>query len=358
MKDRMRIIAVGQYPPPLNGMSYITCKVVEHFRETADVITVEIGPKPGMAGLMKHLGRMYHVARGLIAVSRMRKNDNTVLYVACESGLGKLYVLAFLFVSRIKGHDSIIHHHSYSYVSTYSFLMAALCSSFKDTKHVFLCDKMRQDFEYLYGVQDQKAVVSNAAFVEPETNTGRRRSTTVTIGHLSNLCEEKGLYKFVDLVHVAHKAGINVRGVLAGPVANPRDLEFIERAISQMGAVLEYRGALYDDCKKQFYRDIDVFVFPTTYKVEAQPAVLFEALAAGCRVVSFDRGCISNQVKEFGLLVPAHADFVSMALDWLQLYIEQYNSRDAVANNFSKIHAESRSALNGLTVASKSACTV
>jgi hypothetical protein len=44
-------------------------------------------------------------------------------------------------------------------------------------------------------------------------------------------------------------------------------------------------------------------------------------LAAGCQVISYDRGCIATQVKDDGLVIPRDRDFVAAAMDWLVLAI-------------------------------------
>ena len=108
------------------------------------------------------------------------------------------------------------------------------------------------------------------------------------------------LYHFLEIIRSANRRGLPIRGVLAGPIVHAADRHFVHGLKEELGARLDYRGPVYGAEKVQFFRDIDVFVFPTSYENEAQPMVLFEAMAQGIPVLSCDRGCIRSQVAEGG----------------------------------------------------------
>jgi glycosyltransferase involved in cell wall biosynthesis len=88
--------------------------------------------------------------------------------------------------------------------------------------------------------------------------------------------------------------------VLAGPAPSPAEEALVRQALSELGDRLEWRGAVHGDAKLRFFRDIDVFVFPTRYPYEAQPNVVLEALSAGNHVVAPDRGCIREDLERLG----------------------------------------------------------
>ena len=46
--------------------------------------------------------------------------------------------------------------------------------------------------------------------------------------------------------------------------------------------------------------------------------MLFEALAQGVPVLSYDRGSIAEQIGEAGAILPREGDFVAFALTWLR----------------------------------------
>lgn len=315
---RLRIAAIGQFPPPVNGFSLITERVTALAAGRHAVVRFDIAPDPAKSGVGKHLHRFRAAARACARLLRMRTAGGVVSYIACEGRLGLVYTLAMVVAARARGHRLYLHHHNYTYVDRFSGLMWAIDRVLGDGAHVFLCAIMRHDFEGRYGPVRNGIVLSNAAFVAP--GTGRPEHTPdapLVLGHLSNLTREKGLHLFLAVIEQAVAGGRDVRAVLAGPVAKPEDRRAIEETQARLGGRLEYLGPLYGADKDRFYRDIDVFVFPTAYANEAQPTVVFEALAAGAKVLSFDRACIRNQIGDDGLVVPKDGDFVAAALAWI-----------------------------------------
>jgi glycosyltransferase involved in cell wall biosynthesis len=244
----------------------------------------------------------------------------------------------------------LLHHHSFAYITQRSPLISTILSvGGKALCNVFLGEAMERGFRATYASHVLAGMVlSNSAFVPPVEAPETDRQGPLVLGHLSNLTREKGLHIFLDELRAAVAADEQVRAVLAGPVADPSDRALIDSALEEFGDRLDYRGPLYGEQKDAFYRDIDVFVFPTEYRHEAQPTVLFEAQAAGCKIVSFARGCIAEQVAQDGLVIAQNGDFIAECLGWLQAnrdevrtdraatrarYAEKYRAARATAEN-------------------------
>lgn len=291
----------------------------------------------GKVGLAKHLSRLratFWASIGLI----QRRHQSDLCYIASDGGLGILYTFTVATLSRLLGYRAFVHHHSYAYINKRNFLMRAVVSMTPNASHIFLCDIMRRDFESQYGTVHNALILSNSAFVPPSTNI-HVPSRPLVLGHLSNLTREKGLYLFLDALRQAIGQGMAVRGLLAGPVGLTEDRLAIEEACREMAGVLEYRGPLYDAAKSKFYEDCDVFIFASEHTHEAQPTVVFEALAAGCKVVSFDRGCIVNQVQKDGLIIAKSDDFVQRTLGWItSLGDDVQGDRSATVDRYTRVH--------------------
>ena len=60
---------------------------------------------------------------------------------------------------------------------------------------------------------------------------------------------------------------------------------------------VEYVGPVYGGQKEQFYRQLDVFLFPTNYANEAEPLVIYEAMRQGVHVIACDRGSIAEMLR-------------------------------------------------------------
>ncbi|MDM9626010.1 glycosyltransferase family 4 protein [Rhizobium sp. S152] len=346
------IIAIGQLPPPLHGFSQATAGMISVLAEENGVTTYDIAPPPDAGRLTRHLRKALRVIRACTALFRW--HGTSVCYLGCEGGLGLVYTLLLVACARASNHPVYLHHHSFSYIDKPSLLMRAILAvGGRNLTHIFLCEIMRERFSDTYPARIDAKVVSNAAFIPPaEIETEEAELRPLTIGILSNLNREKGLRTFLELVAEARRAGMPLRAILAGPATDSDDRAAIETAMKESGGLLDYRGPIHGDAKSRFYRDIDVFVFPTTYANEAQPLVIFEAKAAGNAVIAFDRGCIRKQLDTTDLLISRQGDFVATALAWLSelspepaLRAKRSTTRDAYRQRHAVARENARSLL-------------
>jgi glycosyltransferase involved in cell wall biosynthesis len=88
---------------------------------------------------------------------------------------------------------------------------------------------------------------------------------------------------------------IEYRAHIAGPVAEAAR-ETFEKLLSSASQV-EYVGPVFGEAKDAFYRQLDVFLFPTKYANEAEPLVVYEAMRQGVYVIACDRGAISEMLR-------------------------------------------------------------
>lgn len=58
-----------------------------------------------------------------------------------------------------------------------------------------------------------------------------------------------------------------------------------------------YYGRKYDEDKECFWKDADIFIFPTYYRNECFPLVLLEAMKHGVACISTSEGGISDIVE-------------------------------------------------------------
>jgi glycosyltransferase involved in cell wall biosynthesis len=184
--------------------------------------------------------------------------------------------------------------------------------------HVFLCRVMQAKFARVYARAIRSRVLTNAGFIEVSTPKPFDETRPLSVGFLSNLNAEKGLIRFLEVAETIHRSGVVARFILAGPPAGEDEAAAIASSATALGDSFEYRGAVYGEDKIRFYADIDVFLFPSLYRNEAQPLVLFEAMLSGALVIAFDRGCISQQVGDRGWVLEEGANFVSGAVTHLR----------------------------------------
>lgn len=168
------------------------------------------------------------------------------------------------------------------------------------------------------GVPESKLLVvpNSSSFVaipEEEVQRKHRSEGPLKVLHLSTLIDTKGYTAFLEALEImSRKSGRRIEAVLCGNVTMSA---FGERFTSVVDAekwireivakinlstrveVTWVEGA-WGEAKLRRFRDAALFVFPTRYRVEAQPLVLLEAMAAGCAIITSAAGEIRETLGD------------------------------------------------------------
>lgn len=117
---------------------------------------------------------------------------------------------------------------------------------------------------------------------------------------LSNLIPSKGVYVLLDACKVLKERGLQFVCDFVGGETKEISCATFEAAVRERGLedVVRYHGPRYGEEKQTFFRNADVFVFPTFYYNECFPLVLLEAMQWRLPVVSSDEGGIPDIVMD------------------------------------------------------------
>lgn len=319
-EDATRLVMAGPFPPPLGGAAKITDAVRQELRERGVAVrTVDLSADAlcHSRSLGYHLLRLRRNLRGaLILASESRRSR--VLYITADGGLGVWYTLLHALVA-VRTYDRIfVHHHTHRCIDQHDVGARLLTRVLgRRATHIFLDSGMAHRYQQRYGVV-RSVTVGNAWFTEPsaEAPPSPSDSSTIRVGHLSNLCRDKGFFHVADTFDALRAAGVDAELRLAGPVVDEQTAARLDVLRRVHGERLTYVGPVYGEAKRAFYRSLDVFLFPTQFAQEAAPNVLFEAAAAGVPSLCTDRGCIPGILDELeGTWCPAGADFTAFALE-------------------------------------------
>jgi len=326
--DQSLLVLVAPFPPPVHGAALVADQLHAALAQRCRVVRADVSARRLAAGPLRHLTRLAGYAGALVCLVRQAGHHRRHLCVLTAGGPGNLYNALCLATGRLLGYRLFIDHQAFSYLDRYDPVFALLVRlAGSHAVHFVRCRRMARRLERLYRGVGPIEIVPNLGpppAPEPASTVGR----PLVLGHLGNLGHDKGLDVVLAVARRAHDEGLAVRLVLAGP-AQPADLALIigvtEGGVN--GADLEgveYRGALYGDDKRRFFGEIDVFLFPTRYRPEAQPLVLLEAEAHGVPVIATGRGCIAEDFSAGSdpagpnLIVPPECDFVAVALGRLR----------------------------------------
>jgi glycosyltransferase involved in cell wall biosynthesis len=316
MRTKPAIAMLGAFPPPLGGASKINLAMYEAL--ISQGVSVErINISGATLGHVR--GAAYHVSRfkaNWRAAWLLIRSPAPLLYAVPDGGLGVWYSLSLLLIAKYRFARLIVHHHTFQYVDRKSIAMDLIVRLTRNTAtHVFLSKGMADRFQAKYGLV--KWLVSGNAVHSPalcDTSLARSNGEQIRLGYLSNLCAEKGFFEVAETFETLRALNANVTLDVAGPALEESVKAKLNDLRMRYGDRIAIWGEIRGAAKDRFYAGLDLFLFPTNFKQEASPNVLFEAFAAGVTVLSKRRGCIPETVtSERGKVCPLESDFPSWA---------------------------------------------
>jgi glycosyltransferase involved in cell wall biosynthesis len=313
------IIIIGPFPPPVHGMSKNLLALHDDLNPNVDCIKLNTSPGTLVRGLryhgMKFLRVVYSFFK-LIFLSLVR--DIKCVYLPPDAGVGTWYSLLFVLVCKVFNHKIFMHHRSFAYIHKAHLPMRILTSvSSNIATHIFLCNCMADKFIQRYKGCDNHCVVSNAMHIKEFYPKVRDFDRKVHLGFLSNVSFDKGIDVAIEIAKNVFDTEVDIDFTIAGPFEDEAVESFVTDKIAE-NSFIKYLGPVYGEDKFKFYSNIDFFVFPTQYRNEAQPNVLFEAMAYGVPIISLDIACIRSDIPEScGFIGQLNQNFVSHAANFI-----------------------------------------
>jgi len=263
------------------------------------------------------------VLRGLFRMALMRDLRGSIFYISVSGGLGQFYEMLFVLLARLHGMRLHLHHHSFAYLNnpivyTTVLTKAAGASAVHITQSPVMAAKLRATYtlKHVWPISNTVFLMDNG------TTPSQIRTRLITLGFISNISREKGVFEFLDLVSTVEKENIPVKAKLAGPFQDARVENLVRSRLAQLRHI-EYVGPKYGSDKDMFFAGIDVLIFPTRYANETEGIVNHEAMRSGVPVIAYGRGCIPEIVgKDCGEVIDPHEPFVPAALEKIKKWTD------------------------------------
>ena len=186
-------------------------------------------------------------------LSMQSRSSWSTMYIGLSGGLGQIYEILFILLSRFLGKEIFLHHHSFAYLNKPSLITKLLTvAGGKSAKHIVLCNKMECLLKTTYPAVQNIYVFSNAALLEFEGQSIISKSKLETIGYLSNISEEKGIFYYLDVMEALIAQNVQVRGYIAGPFQDEKVKDRVMDRISNLPMV-HYVGSKYDKEKTHVF---------------------------------------------------------------------------------------------------------
>lgn len=345
------VFFIGPLPPPMNGAAMTSQGFVDALRTYGAIRTYNIAPDAQRRGGFAHAVKPLRVAKAVTGMISSAWRRKKAIYTALDGGAGLIYGIVTAAVARTCGYRIYMHHHSFAYINFPSSLLRLLANvAGPEATHILLCPLMAERIQQVYPAIRKVRIVDSTAFVPQMQPYRKERGKELRLGLLSNLNAEKGLDTSIDLLRESLRQGLPVRLILAGRAHDAAAKVTLDAAMTEFGDHLEYLGAISDEEKDAYFRNLDVFLFPTQYVNEAQPRVILEALSYAVPVITRARSCIPGDVADAGVCIAEHLDFVEAAIPALRKWIDDPASlattSDRAIQRSHELHANARRQLD------------
>jgi len=314
-----RLFAAVVTPPPVNGMTLVSQHLLGALGADGAGVTQPDWLASQMWPAWRHLG----LAQRLWMAGRAAKPGDS-LYFVPDAGRGLILNAAEARLMR-RFDRIVLHHHVFSYIRDYDPRFARFRAQLgNDVSHIMLSQTMGTHMSETYGLDDRIHVLGNSGIVRSAIRTSPRNHLRC-IGFLANITRDKGIAAFLDTARAVTTRHPGILVQIAGPVAEPALRAELKAFITEAPKTRCWLGAVSGAAKAQFLSEIDLLLFPTRYANEAQPLVIFEALASGTPVLATPRGCIPDQLGRTDWLLP-QVGFVEAARPMITNWIAQPDS--------------------------------
>jgi glycosyltransferase involved in cell wall biosynthesis len=312
--QRIGVLCIGTFPPPVHGASVIMAAVTEQIGRIAPVVVVSTASTA--SGTLYHVNRVVLHARAAIKVAASARLHGAI-YCGLPGGVAMIYLIPMFAIARLFRYQIYFHHNSYAYIHRRSLALRVVTGLAPHAVHVTGCEHQASALRALYPSVREHFVCGNAYLapaIAAQRNTATdRQHKSLVLGHLSNLTVAKGIEVVANIFERLSRAGLDVRLEVAGPTSDEAAQATIERLTQSYPTSFGYVGRVYGDDKWRWLSDIDVFLFPSFYPNETLPVVIDEALAAGAVVLATERGCIRESEGSKALVVFDGADSADVA---------------------------------------------
>jgi glycosyltransferase involved in cell wall biosynthesis len=340
----MRVIVVGQTPPPYSGQAVMIANMLAGDYEGVQLIHVRMALsrtmyEVGQVSVRKILELVALAAK--IVVARIRTGATVLYYPPHNLSRAAVYRDMFLLLTtRWMFRKTVFQYHAAGLSEVYPTFPRALKGLFRRAyfgadmavRHPLTPDDAgllaaRGSIEVPYGIEDVAAGLLAAA-------RGARAERPIKILFVGLLRESKGLLVLLDACRELRRRGVPFRLSLMGTFMDA-DFEAQVRAGVKDGGLeerVEFLGVLTGEAKHQAFAEASVFCFPSFFESESAPVVLLEAMQFALPIVATSWRSIPAVVRDGqnGFLVPIREPIA--VADRLQQLIEDGDLRERMGD--------------------------
>lgn len=353
---KKRILFISPLPPPVHGSAMVSKQIKDSklINETFDCNFINLSTSRKMDEIQKFsfvkLVRLLCIYIKVFFSLLCHRYDLCYCAIACF-GTPFLKDAPVVLLCKLFRRKILIHQHNkgmslYKDKSLYHYLYHFV---YKNTKVMLLSWRLYYDITGIVS-KDQVCVCPNGVPPIKEVSIEekpREVNSPIRLLYLSNLIPSKGCNALLEALRLLKERGLTFTCNFIGGDCPEQSATAFDALIKEknLDDCAFYQGRKYGKDKDTFYRNTDVFVFPTFYPAECFPLVLLEAMQYGLPCISTTEGAIPDIIisKENGLLVEYSPDgdsFVSGIADAIRWMAEHPKERLTMGSKGKQIFQE------------------
>ena len=331
-----RILFILHLPPPIHGAAMMGKYIQESelINSSFDCFCINLATAGSLSDighvslekLLKYLLLLRYISH---VVKEIRPE---LVYITPNAG-GKAFFKDFIVVQMLKsmGCKVIAHYHNkgvsvYQSKWVYNFFYKRF---FSNLKVILLAENLYKDIAKYVKREDVYICPNGIPSSCKEEMEARRNNVIPHLLFLSNLLISKGVIVLLDALKILkEKEYTFVCQFIGGETAEINAVQFFEEVNKrELSDLVTYVGRKVREEKEAFFRQADIFVFPTYY--ETFGLVNLEAMEYKLPVISTNEGGIPDIVKdgENGLICEKQnpvslADCIAKLLDDEELRVK------------------------------------
>lgn len=326
-QQKPHILFIAPFPPPIHGASMVSQLIKDSQLINQEFVCYYVSNSPArsVSNIGKFsLSKVFCLIKEFLTIFWIllaHRVDVCYLAITCAGG-GFLKDAPFVLLCKLFGKRIVIHQHNKGMSNCidrlpYRWLMPLV---YRNTKVILLSWLLYPDVEKVVK-RNQVLICPNGI---PQTNSVaiERHNAVPRLLFLSNLIESKGVYVLLDACKLLNDKGLSFTCDFVGAESKAISASVFKSAVSERGldGVVVYHGKKYGADKDAFWRNADIFVFPSFYHCETFGLVNLEAMQYQLPIVTTDEGGIPDVVQDGvnGLISERHnAESLATAIERL-----------------------------------------
>lgn len=337
-----KILFILHLPPPIHGAAMMGKYIQESglINSSFDCFCINLATAGSLSDIghisLKKLLKYFFLLKHISHVVREIRSE--LVYITPNAG-GKAFFKDFIVVQMLKsmGCKVIAHYHNkgvsvYQSKWVYNFFYKRF---FSNLKVILLGENLYKDIAKYVKREDVYICPNGIPISCKEELETRRNNVVPHLLFLSNLLISKGVIVLLDALKILkEKEYTFVCQFIGGETAEINAVQFLEEVNKRnLNDRVAYVGRKVGEEKEAFFRQADIFVFPTYYCNETFGLVNLEAMEYKLPVISTNEGGIPDIIKdgENGLICEKQnpyslADCIAKLLDDEELRVKMGNA--------------------------------